>query len=310
MPDFRLEGLIAAPFTPMQGDGSLHLGSIPRYQAMLRHNGVRGAFICGSTGEGASLTLKEKMAVAEAWAHRSTGEDDFCVVQLLGGTCLADCIELAKHARSIGLGAVAFMAPYYFKPTDVQALADCCESVAASVPDMPFYYYHIPALTGVSFPMLRLLEAVDGRIPNFAGIKYTQEDFMDFLSCLHFRDGRYDMLWGRDECLLPALAIGVRGGVGSTYNYAAPLYLRMMEAFRAGDLRAAAALQQQSIDMISLLGKYGGLPTGKAFMKRIGLDCGGFRLPLRNMDNAQFQRFREDTDRIGFEGYRSLLPDD
>jgi len=305
----RLEGLIAAPFTPLHDDGSLNLGLIPRYRAMLRHNGVRGAFICGSTGEGASLTLSEKMAVAEAWAEDLPDPDAFPVITLVGGTCLADCVELARHARSARLHAVAFMAPYYFKPPDVQALADCCATVAAAVPDMPFYYYHIPALTGVAFPMISLLHAVDGRIPNFAGIKYTEEDFMDFLSCLRFREGAYDMLWGRDECLLPALALGARGGVGSTYNYAAPLYLRILRAFREGDLDTAAALQQQAVDMIALLGKHGGLPTGKAFMRRMGLDCGGFRLPLRNMDTDAYGRFCIDTDRIGFDGLRSVMPD-
>ncbi len=67
-------------------------------------------------------------------------------------------------------------------------------------------------------------------IPNLAGIKYTHEDFMDFQTCINFMDGKYDMLWGRDENLLTALVLGTRSGVGSTFNYAAPLYYKLIEA--------------------------------------------------------------------------------
>src|SRR5258705_9756499 len=119
---------------------------------------------------------------------------------------------------------------------------------------MPCDYYHIPVLTGCDCSMYELLQAIDGKIPNFAGIKYTHEDFMDFLSCINFENGKYDMLWGRDENMLAALALGAKGAVGSTFNYAAPLYSRLIEAFNNGDLQTAQSLQQQSIDMIRLLG--------------------------------------------------------
>jgi N-acetylneuraminate lyase len=173
---------------------------------------------------------------------------------------------------------------------------------------MPFYYYHIPVLTGVSFPMIDLLNAVDDRIPNFAGIKYTHEDFMDFQSCIHFRQGKYDMLWGRDENMLPALSLGSKGAVGSTYNYAAPLYYDLIRAFEKGDLQQAQLLQQKSIDMIRLLGKYGGIATGKAYMKLIGMDCGEFRLPVSNMTSASFELFKKEVAQLGFDQYCSKRP--
>ncbi|MGX5817724.1 dihydrodipicolinate synthase family protein [Chitinophaga lutea] len=301
----HLQGLIAAPFTPMDRLGAVNTTLIPEYYRLLKTNGVKGAFICGSTGEGVSLTLAEKKAVTAAWAACTKGDDDFKVMLLAGGTCLADCRELAKYAYEEGLYAISFTAPFYFKPASVAALADCCAEVAAAAPQMPFYYYHIPVLNGVHFPMYDLLKAVDGRIPNFAGVKYTHEDFMDFLSCMNFREGRYDMLWGRDENMLSALAIGAKGAVGSTFNYAAPLYHRLIEAFNNGDLERAAQLQQQSIDMIRLLGKYGGIATGKAYLKLIGLDCGAFRLPVSNMTNVQFESFRADVAALGFDQFKS-----
>ncbi len=304
----HLQGLISAPFTPMDKDGNLNLSLIPDYYQSLKHNGVTGAFICGSTGEGVSMTVNEKKLVAEAWASATRNDKEFKVMTLVGGTCINDCKELAKHAKQSGLYAVSFTAPFYFKPADVETLVDCCKQIADVVPGIPFYYYHIPVLNGVDFPMISFLKNVAGKISNFAGIKYTHEDFMDFLSCLHFQNGKYDMLWGRDENMLSALAVGAKGAVGSTFNYAAPLYYNLIKAFNNNDLKKTQSLQQQSIDMISLLGKYGGIATGKAYMKLIGLDCGGFRLPVKNMNDQQFDLFKKDTEQINFSSLCSTLP--
>ncbi|RQO74637.1 dihydrodipicolinate synthetase [Pedobacter sp. KBW06] len=301
----HLQGLIAAPFTPMHENGAVNLDLIPKYYQFLKSNQVTGAFIYGSTGEGVSLSMTEKKQVAKAWADCTTQDTDFKVMMFLGGTSVADCKDLALYAEQIGLYAISFTAPFYFKPANVQVLADICAEIAAVVPQMPFYYYHIPVLTGVGFAMYDLLQAVDRRVPNFAGVKYTHEDFMDFLSCIHFNDGKYDMLWGRDENMLSALVLGTKAAVGSTFNYAAPLYYDMIAAFENNDLKRAQLLQQKSIDMIRLLGKYGGIATGKAYMKVVGLDCGGFRLPVKNMTEEQFMGFKNEVEALGFDTFKS-----
>jgi len=291
----------------MKEDGSLNLAIIPQYYELLKSNGVRGAFITGSTGEGVSMTTEEKKQVIEAWGAATKNDREFKVMPLVGGTSVNDSIDLAQHAQKNGLYAVAFTAPFYFKPANVQQLAETCIAVAQSVPNMPFYYYHIPVLTGVGFPMIELLKVLHGKLNNLAGIKYTHEDFMDFLSCLHFENGRYDMLWGRDENFLAALALGAKGAVGSTYNYAAPLYLQLIDAYEKGDMKTARQVQQKSIDMIGLLSKYGGISVGKSFMKLIGMDCGKFRLPVRNMTDEQYQLFTQDAKQIGFDNFCSKL---
>jgi len=73
------------------------------------------------------------------------------------------------------------------------------------------------------------------------------------------------------------------------------LYLKLIEAYDKGDFPAARKLQQQSIEMIMLLGKYGGIATGKAYMRYIGLDCGEFRLPVKNMDADKYEKFKSDV---------------
>ena len=302
----QLKGLIAAPFTPMDEQGELDLTKIKDYYALLKRNKVTGAFIAGSTGEGVSLTMDEKMALTGAWAAAAADDPGFHVILLVGGTCLKDCMQLARYAAEAGIYGIAFTAPSYFKPANAAILAELCRKIAGAVPDTPFYYYHIPVLTGCQVTMFDLLTAIDGSIPNLCGIKYTHEDFMDFQSCMNIEGGRYNMLWGRDENMLPALALQTKAAVGSTYNYAAPLYHQLMEAYNRGDQSLAEKLQQQSIDMIRLLGKYGGIATGKAYMKLIGLDCGQFRLPIGNMDEKSFELFKKDTEQIGFPNFRSV----
>lgn len=301
----HLQGLISAPFTPFDNNGKLDVSQISAYYTFLKRNGITGAFINGSTGEGVSITLEEKKAVAQAWADCSNHDADFKVMVFLGGTCVSDCIELAKHAHKIGLYAVSLTAPFYFKPANVNTLAEVCIKVGESVPDMPLYYYHIPVLTGVNLPMFDLIQALDGKLPNFAGIKYTHEDFMDFQSCMSYKNGKYDMLWGRDENMLSALVLGAKGSVGSTFNYAAPLYYDLIAAFNANDLVKARVLQQKSIDMIRLLGKYGGISVGKAYMKMVGFDLGEFRLPVKNMSADQFELFKKDVESLNFEDFKS-----
>lgn len=301
----KIDGLIAAPFTPFDEFGELNLEIIPSYYQLLKRNGVRGAFICGSTGEGVSLTFDEKVSVLKAWTGLTKGDKDFALMMFLGGTNIKECKQLAQISQAEGADAISFTSPYYFKPANTKQLAKCCAEIASSAPNIDFYYYHIPVLTGGNYSMLDLLQEVDDKIPTFKGIKYTHEDFMDFLSCMNFQNGKYNMLWGRDENMLSSLVLGCTGAVGSTYNYAAPLYHDLITAHQEGDLARANALQQKSIDMIRLLGKYGGIATGKAYMKLVDTNCGEFRLPVANMSKESFESFQQDIESIGFADFKS-----
>lgn len=303
----KIDGLIAAPFTPFDETGELNLDIIPAYYQLLKTNRVKGAFICGSTGEGVSLTFAEKVEVLKAWGTITKEDPDFALIMFLGGTNIKECKELAKISEEVGADAISFTSPFYFKPADVVQLAKCCKEIAAVAPRTAFYYYHIPVLTGGNYSMYDLLQEIDGKIPTFSGIKYTHEDFMDFLSCMNYQNGKYNMLWGRDENMLSSLVLGCKGAVGSTYNYAAPLYHDLIQAYQQGDLDKANVLQQKSIDMIRLLGKYGGIATGKAYMKLVEMDCGEFRLPVSNMSSDSFEKFKQDVASLGFENFKSTL---
>lgn len=286
-----LTGLIAAPFTPMNDDGSLALGRIPEIASHLNAEGLSGVFICGTTGEGASLTTEERKRVAEAWMKAPHG--DLRVLVNTGHASLADARDLARHAESIGAGGIGILPPYFFKPQNTEELLSCCEEVCRACPKTPAWYYHIPSLTGTFLPIAPLLRMARGRIPNLVGVKYTHHDLADYQRCLAL--GGFDAVFGRDELLLSSLAVGALGAIGSTYNYAAPVYLEIVEAFAKGELLRSQDLQRRAVRLVEILERHGGgVRFGKAMMKIRGLDCGPVRLPLTSVGGDELEEIRRE----------------
>ena len=238
----KTEGLIAAPMTAYRPDGTVNPDIIPSYAEFLQSNGIVGVFINGTTGEGYSLAVEERKAIAENWMKTVPGE--FKVIVHVSHTCAVSAWDLARHAAQIGAWGIGEMGPIFYKPNNVEELTDYSAQTAAQAPDLAYYYYHMPSMNGVCFPMLEFLRAAEPKIPKLAGIKYTHEDLVDFELCREFNDGKYDILYGRDETLLCSLALGCRGAVGSTYNIMAPLYTRLIDAFDSGDLTEARRLQR------------------------------------------------------------------
>ena len=148
--------------------------------------------------------------------------------------------------------------------------------------------------------MKEFLEKTSSRIPNLAGIKYSAPSIHEFQECLALAKSRYSILFGCDEMLLSALSVGAYGAVGSTYNFAAPLYHGIIEAYHKGDMELAQRLQLHSVEMCRLLYQYRGQPAFKAVMGLLGYDCGPNRLPLRTLSEEEIRRLREDMERLGF----------
>jgi N-acetylneuraminate lyase len=297
----HLKGLIAAPFTPFHADGSLNLPAIEAQAAWLVRSRVAGAFICGTTGEGSSLSTAERMQVAERW--KAAAEGKLRLLVHVGHTSLEEARALAFHAQKIGADCVGALAPFFFKPAATEDLASFCANVASAAPELPFYYYHIPSFTGVNLPVIDFLKVASGRIPNLAGVKFTFENLMDYQQCLEHENGRFDLVFGRDEMFLAGLAVGAKAAIGSTYNFAAPIYHRLQAAFERGDLAAARQEQMRSIQMIQVLSGHGFLPAAKAVMGMMGIPVGPTRSPNRNLTGDQIARLKADLERIGFFGW-------
>ena len=293
----RFRGLVAAPFTPFHADGTIHEEVIDRQIERLIADGVGGAFVCGTTGEGPSLTTAERMQVASRWAQARRRLKLFVHV---GHSSAADARALAAHAQAIGADAIACLAPFFFKPRTVGELAAFCRHVAAAAPDLPFYYYHIPSLTGVSLAMRDFLPEAVRAIPSFVGIKFTFEDVADFAACVAFDGGRLDMLFGRDELLYDGLAAGATGAVGSTYNYMARFYRPIIEAWERGDEASGRAAQARANRIIDTMNRHGGMAAGKRMMALAGIECGPVRPPLVELSTAAAEGLRTDLAAAGF----------
>jgi len=172
--------------------------------------------------------------------------------------------------------------------------------VASGAPKLPFYYYHIPVLTGVALDMVEFLPLAAKRTPNLVGMKYTAPTVFEFQACLELDGGRFDCVWGCDEMLLSALACGARGAIGSTYNVAAPLYRRLMEAFARADLDEARRCQLLSIQMIRAINRCPFHPAMKRILGMLGFDCGPCRLPLPRVTVEQVERLQRELEALGF----------
>jgi N-acetylneuraminate lyase len=295
----KLTGLVAAPFTPMDKNGNLNLGLVEKYAEKLKKDGVGGVFVCGTTGEGMLMTSEERKSVAEKWIEQQNPM--FKVIVHVGTTSARQSRELAVHAQNAGAYAVGCMGPMFLKPSKVEDLVAFCSEVAAGAPELPFYYYHIPSVSDVNLSMPEFLNKAKLVIPNLAGIKFTHRNMMEMFVCLNANDGKWDILHGFDEELLCGLSLGAKGAVGSTFNYLAPLYLKLMKAFEEGDLEAARAYQLESVRFIEILIRYGGgVIGGKPIMKFVGLDCGPLRAPAHNYTVSELTDYRKELDGIGF----------
>lgn len=296
----KLIGLINAPFTPFDSNNEVNYAPIDKYVELLVNNGIKGVFINGSSGEGYLLTDKERMLLAEKWI--TVAPKNFKVIVHVGSTCVKSSRMLAAHAQSHGAYAIGAMAPPFPKIGRIEELVKYCEEIASAAPDLPFYFYHIPAFNGAFLSMVEFLKAVDGRIPNFAGIKYTYESLYEYNQCRLYKNGKFDMLHGQDETILASLALGgAQGGIGGTTNYNGKALTQIIEAWNAGDLEKARELQNFAQEVINIICHYrGNIVGGKRIMKLIGLDLGKNRTPFQNMTDDEEMAMKKELESINF----------
>ncbi len=294
----RFEGLVAATFTPLRDDDSLHLEAIAPMVDRLIDQGIAAMYVLGSTGEGVSLTFDERCAVAESFVGAAGSR--LPVIVQVGSESLAQARQLAVHASRVGADAISAVSPVYFKPDCVETLVASMAEIAGGAPELPFYYYHIPAVTGVVVSAVEFLKLAEQRIANFRGVKFTSQNVFEFQTCVEYAQDRLQILWGLDEMLQCGLAAGAHAAVGSTYNFAAPIYQRLLTAFAAGDMEAVRREQSRSQAIVRAFIPYGSRGAQKAIMRMIGIDCGPSRLPVRTLTTTQYVALEQELREIGF----------
>ncbi|NXU56882.1 NPL lyase, partial [Turnix velox] len=282
-PRKKLQGLVAATVTPMTPCGQINLSVIGQYvDYLVREQNVKNVFVNGTTGEGLSLSVQERKQLAEEWVCQGKDKLDHVIIHV-GALSLPESQELARHAADIGASGIAVIAPFFFKPTNKNELIAFLQKVASEAPTVPFYYYHIPPVTDVKIRVEELVDGIKERIPTFQGVKFSDTDLLDLAQCINKNErGEFAFLYGVDEQLLSALAVGANGAVGSTYNYLGRKTNLMLEAFAKADLALARQYQFLTGEFLNFVTKLGfGVAQTKAVMSFVsGIPMGPPRLPL------------------------------
>lgn len=311
----RIVGHVAAAFTPFTYPDAEHLdlGKIPLLLRRFKSWGVRNVMVCGTTGEGVSMSAREREDVVRAWSRYLSEEGADKDIALYVHVGMQSVYEAAEHARRVtsrevdinGLVRGIFaMAPNFYKPPTVEAVVNSMAPIAAANPGLPFWYYHIPELTGIEINQFKLVEAVESsaKIPNFMGVKFTDYSLMEVNSIANYLDGKYEILFGRDEILAQALSItAVKAAVGSTVNYL-KFNLGIFSVFEAEkpDLAKAEAMQMKIVEVVrswsdpDAVGaqNVGVANVGKDILRMTGIDFGPLRWPQIGLDPAGYRSLR------------------
>ncbi|XP_055940141.1 N-acetylneuraminate lyase-like isoform X2 [Argiope bruennichi] len=292
-------GLYAAPFTAFKDNGEINPSVIPEYVDHLVRQGVKAAFVNGTTGEGLSLTVEERKTIAEGWVKAGKNKLDVVIIQV-GANSIKDARELAAHAEKIGATGIASLPPIFYKPQTHDHLIAYFKSLSEAAPSLPVMLYHIPSYSSVEIRLADFMPRVRKEVPNFCGAKYTSTDVRDLLDCHNLPGEPFKVLSGFDEVLLPCLSCGVTSAVGATYNFMGPLGLKTMVAFRRGDIETARKIQNKVLEAVLTLTKHGqGIACFKAVMNIVGpINVGLPRVPLVPLSPEALSKLKEDLKKL------------
>ncbi|KAJ0065152.1 hypothetical protein NL108_005630, partial [Boleophthalmus pectinirostris] len=222
----------------------------PYIDYLINKQNVKSIFVNGTTGESVSLSVAERKALAEDWCRKAKGKMDNVFVHV-GCMSLKDSQDLACHAAQIGADGIAVISPSFFKPGTADDIKAFLREVASAAPNLPFYYYHMPAITGVNVPVRDVLNDIEDLIPSFRGVKFSGYDLLDFGQCVSNSQPNWSVVYGVDEQLLAGLVMGANGAVGSTYNYMGSYANKLITAFENGDQLQARAIQFKLQELLS-----------------------------------------------------------
>jgi len=279
----KIKGIVAATVTPFLDDENVNYDAIEDLAKMVVNNEI-SVFVNGTTAEFASLTVDERKKIAEKWRQLIPRGSSSKVLIHVGACCLKDSEELALHAKEIGADGFGSVCPFYHKPKDVMTLVKTMKKIAEKAPELPFYYYHFPAMTGVTFSMASFFKCAENMIPNLVGMKFTHTELGDLREVSTMRNGYYNVLLGDDTALGAGLMAGADGAIGSTYivPFMIPIFKGIVQAFNEGNLERARNLQTIGIEICRIYGGQGrvAIPHLKHILKRCGFNVGTTRLPL------------------------------
>ncbi len=285
--DFR--GIYPALMSTFGKDGAFDFAVLKKLVARLAAAGVRGFYVGGSSSELFSLTMDERKKIMalvreEAGAERA-------VIAHVGAMNVDDAKELARHAKTVGCDAISAIPPFYGKYSWDEMAAYYRSLIDAS--GLEIFLYNIPAFTGVSLSVKGYREmAAQGGV---AGVKHTAYNLYE-MDRLKAANPKGTVLYGHDEAVCGALAMGADGAIGTTVNDFPEYYIRIDAYVKAKNLDAARQTQSAMNELLEHFMEIGYFPSAKHILRYTGIDAGDCRPPVLPLTREQRKRLEDAYD--------------
>lgn len=279
----KYEGIIPAFYACYDENGEV---SPNRVEALTEYHikkGVKGVYVCGSSGECIYQSIEERKLILEHVMKAAKGK--LTIIAHVACNNTKDSIELAKHAESLGVDAIASIPPIYFHLPEY-SIAKYWNSISQSAPNTDFIIYNIPQLAGVSLTMNLYKEMLKN--PNVIGVKNSSMPVQDIQ--LFKAEGKDNVIIfnGPDEQFISGRIIGAGAGIGGTYGVMPELFLKMDELVIQNQLELAKKIQYDVNEIIyKMCSCHGNMYAVIKEILRINeeLDIGSVREPLEPLTN-------------------------
>ena len=289
----KYEGIIPAFYACYDAEGKINAEAVRKLTRWFIQKGVKGLYVGGSSGECIYQSKEERKLVLENVMAEARGK--LTVIAHIACNNTADSQELAAHAESLGVDAIAAIPPIYFK-LPPYAIAKYWNDMSAAAPNTDFIIYNIPQLAGVSLTVPLLKEMLKN--PRVIGVKNSSMPVQDIQM---WRDEGAIVFNGPDEQLISGMVMGATGGIGGTYGAMPELYVKMFDLVKAGDLATALEIQNDCCRIIYKLCSGHGNMYGmiKEALRKMGCpDCGSVRAPLAELIESDYPIVDECVDMI------------
>ena len=272
------KGVIPAFYACYDNEGNISPEGVQALTRYFVEKGVKGVYVNGSSGECIYQSVEDRKVVLENVMKAAEGK--LTVIAHVACNNTKDSVELAKHAESLGVDAIAAIPPIYFRLPEY-AIAEYWNDMSAAAPNTDFVIYNIPQLAGVALTMSLFAEM--RKNPRVIGVKNSSMPVQDIQMFKAAAGDDYIIFNGPDEQFMSGRVIGAEGGIGGTYGVMPELYLKIDEYVKAGEMEKAREIQYAANEVIYKMCSAHGNMYGviKAILKiNEGLELGGVRKPL------------------------------
>lgn len=274
----KYKGIIPAFYACYDENGNISPEGVQALTKYFVEKGVKGVYVNGSSGECIYQSVEDKKIVLENVMKAAEGK--LTVIAHVACNNTKDSMELAAHAESLGVDAIAAIPPIYFRLPE-HAIAKYWNDISSAAPNTDFVIYNIPQLAGVALTMSLFAEM--RKNPNVIGVKNSSMPVQDIQMFKAAAGNDYIIFNGPDEQFMSGRVIGAEGGIGGTYGVMPELFLKIDEYVKAGEMEKAREIQYAANEIIYKMCSARGNMYGviKAILKiNEGLELGGVRLPL------------------------------